>query len=143
VNRSSILVDTGPLVALLRPSDVHHECCVDESRSLAYPFLTSWPVVTEAAWLLRETSNGVDALLNQIEQGLLKPLELDPPAVPWMRTFLENYRDLRAQLADASICYLAERESIESIFTLDRRDFSVFRSRKNQPFRLLPESLQG
>ena len=139
MNRSSILVDTGPLVALLRPSDAHHQRCVEQSRSLPFPFLTSWLVVTEAAWLLRETSNGVDALLNQIEQGLLKPLELDSGAISWMRSFLAKYRDLGAQVADASICYLADREGVESNFTLDKRDFSVFRSRKNKPFRLLPK----
>ena len=143
MKRSSVLVDTGPLVALRRWSDMHHEVRVTESQSLPSPFLTSWPVITDAAWLLRETSGGVDTLLNQIEHGLLKPLELDSAAVPWMRTFLDKYCDLEAQLADASICYLAEREAIELIFTLDRRDFSVYRSWKNRPFLLLPEKLSG
>jgi hypothetical protein len=67
---------------------------------------------------------------------------LDAGAIPWIRVFLEQYRDLAAQLADASLCYLAEREGINTIFTLDRRDFSVYRTRQNQPFSLLPESVQ-
>ena len=44
-----------------------------------------------------------------------------------------------AQLADASLVYLAQREDISTVFTLDRRDFSVYRFKGNQAFRLLPE----
>lgn len=94
--------------------------------------------MTEAAWLLRSTSNGVDKLFEQIQQGLIRPLELDTAAVSWMRVFLERYRDLPAQLADASLCYLADREAIETIFTLDRRDFTVYRTARKRPFELLP-----
>ena len=133
-----ILVDTGPLVAILRPDDVNHTRCADQAQALAYPFFTSWPVLTEAAWLLQRTPNGVSKLLEQVERGLVRPLDLDAGAVPWIRTFVEKYRDLGAQLADASLCYLGEREHIDVVFTLDRRDFSVYRTRQNQPYRLLP-----
>jgi predicted nucleic acid-binding protein len=133
-----ILVDTGPLVAMLRPDDAHFQTCVDEARSLPYPFLTSWPVITEAAWLLRTTADGTSKLLEQIERGLILPLDLDAHAAPWIRTFVEKYRDLGTQLADASLCYLAERERIDSIFTLDRRDFAVYRTRENRAFMLVP-----
>jgi uncharacterized protein len=141
VNRNLVLVDTGPLVALLRRSDSQHESCVAQARSLPFPFLTSWPVVTEAAWLLRETTDGVDALLGQIEQELIHPLELDAATAGWLRAFMDKYSDLRPDFADASLCYLAEREGISSIFTLDRRDFTVYRTSENRPFHLLPEAL--
>jgi len=127
---------------MLRTSDAYHLACVEESRSLPYPLFTSWPAITEAAWLLRAVPNGVDKLLEGIEQGLVTPLDLDPASVPWMRAFLDKYHDLGAQLADASLCYLSEREEIGSIFTLDRRDFATYRTPQNQPFHLLPESLQ-
>jgi predicted nucleic acid-binding protein len=51
---------------------------------------------------------------------------------------LQKYADLNPQLADASLLYLADREQINSIFTLDRRDFSVYRNRHDRPFILLP-----
>lgn len=141
VTPDRILVDAGPLVALLRPEDSQHKVCIVQSQVLKYPFFTSWLVLTEAAWLLRATPDGVSKLLEQIEYGLVKPLDLDSAAVPWMRSFMEKYRDLGVQIADASLCYLSEREGIRSVFTLDRRDFSVFRTAQNQPFDLVPESL--
>ncbi len=77
-------------------------------------------------------------MLLQIRQGLILPLDLDSAAVPWLAKLLDKYRDLGAQLADASLCYLAEREQINSVFTLDRRDFTVYRIRQNQPLGLFP-----
>ena len=41
-------------------------------------------------------------------------------------------------LADAALLYLAEREKIDTIFTLDRRDFSVYRSSRKRAFRVVP-----
>lgn len=125
---------------MLRGDDANHQACIDQARSLPYPFATSWPVITEAAWLLRTTSNGVSKLLEQVESGLVAPLDLDAAAVPWIRSFVEKYRDLGAQLADASLCYLGEREGINTVFTLDRRDFSIYRRRGSQPYILLPET---
>jgi predicted nucleic acid-binding protein len=76
-----------------------------------------------------------------VEHGLVTPLELDAAAAPWIRAFIEKYRDLGAQLADASLCYLSERERVDTVFTLDRRDFSVYRTRGRQSLVLLPESI--
>ena len=52
---------------------------------------------------------------------------------------LVHLMDIRPQLADAALVYLAEREGIDTIFTLDQRDFSVYRSGRRRPFRILPE----
>jgi predicted nucleic acid-binding protein len=52
---------------------------------------------------------------------------------------MTRYAGLHPQLADATVVYLAEREKIDTIFTLDRRDFLVYRSARKRPFRLLPE----
>ena len=46
---------------------------------------------------------------------------------------------IRPQLADASLVYLAGREQIEAIFTLHRRDFSLYRTGRKRSFRILPE----
>jgi hypothetical protein len=47
-----------------------YDAAIDQARSLACPFLTSCPVITEAAWLLRATPNGVSKLLEQVESGI-------------------------------------------------------------------------
>jgi predicted nucleic acid-binding protein len=38
---------------------------------------------------------------------------------------MKKYASLQAQFTDAMLVHLANRENIETIFTLDRRDFSV------------------
>jgi predicted nucleic acid-binding protein len=50
---------------------------------------------------------------------------------------LAKYQDLRIQLADATLLYLANREGMDSIFTLDRRDFGVMRLAHGKNLRLL------
>jgi hypothetical protein len=59
-------------------------------------------------------------------------------AVP-IAQILNRYSGLQPQLADASLVYLAERENINTIFTLDRRDFSAYRAARKRAFRIIPE----
>jgi hypothetical protein len=136
-----ILVDTGPLVAVLSKRDQYHVPCVEILKSLQPPLLTCWPVITEAAYLLRQSPAALQSLFRMLDSGLLVSLPLDATAVPWLTVFFEQYRDQEPQLADAALVYLAGRERIESVFTLDHRHFSVFRVPGNRALRLLPEQL--
>ena len=134
-----VLIDAGPLVALIDRSDPRNHDCESLFRELASPVYTTWLVITEAAWLLRRTHRGPQSVLALLESGLIVCFELDPDAAEWMRAFLDRYADLRPQLADASLVYVAERLGTDVVFTLDRRDFVVFRNSSGRPFRLLPE----
>lgn len=126
-------------MAVLSRNDAHHQTCVAELRKLAPPLLTCWPVITEAAWLLRHHPPAVQRLLKSFVAGWLKLLILDEEAAVPLAKILHRYRRLGAQLADAALLYLAEREGLDTIFTLDRRDFSVYRLSGNRSLRLLPE----
>jgi predicted nucleic acid-binding protein len=53
---------------------------------------------------------------------------------------MERYEDIRPQLADAALVYLAERERIDTMFTLDHRDFSIYRTGRKRSFRIVPET---
>ena len=53
---------------------------------------------------------------------------------------MRKYKALRPQLTDAVLVHLADREKIDTIFTLDHRDFSVYPSKRGR-LRLLPEKL--
>jgi predicted nucleic acid-binding protein len=130
-----ILVDTGPLVALASPRDEHHARCVEQLRFIRPPLLTCWPVLTEAAWLLRAQPTSVERILASVRDGLVALLAMDASSAAPISRLLEKYRKLGAQLADAALVYLAERERIDTIFTLDRRDFAVYRT--------IPESGSG
>jgi len=134
-----VLVDTGPLVASLSEQDEHHEICVAALKELSTPLLTCWPVITEAAWLLRNDPEAVDRLLQSVSKGFLQVLPVIGGEADKIAKLLSRYRNLRPQIAHAMLVYLAHRENIRTIFTLDRRDFSVYRTAKKLPFRLVPE----
>jgi predicted nucleic acid-binding protein len=134
-----VLVDTGPLVAILSKADEHHERCVEALQSLPGPLFSCWPVITEAAWLLRKHSRAVQQLLRSIHGGFLELLPLGSLEARGIADIMKKYENIRPQLADAALVYLAGRDGIDTIFTLDRRDFSVFRSGRKRGFRILPE----
>ena len=64
-------------------------------------------------------------------------------ATEWLPKFLAKYESAGPQLADAALVYLAEREGIRTVFTLDRRDFGVYRTERGKALRNLLESPQG
>jgi hypothetical protein len=134
-----VLVDTGPLVAILDDQDAHHRACVETLAVLDGPLYTCWPVVTEAAWLLRHSPGAVRRLLDSVNTAFVELLSLAGPEVRPIAELLEKYESIRPQLADAALVYLAGRERIETIFTLDRRDFSIYRTGSGRSFRILPE----
>ncbi len=95
-------------------------------------------MITEAAWLLRRHPGAVRQLFEGFETGLLRLAELDERATGWIGRFLARYRGVGAQVADAALVYLAERDGMDAVFTLDRRDFSVYRIHGKRALQLLP-----
>jgi predicted nucleic acid-binding protein len=132
------LIDTGPLVALMVERDPDHQACAEMLAQLRPPLLSCWPVLTEAAWLLRRYPDGLDRLFDAVESGMVVLLDIEATALPTIAKFLRRYESIGAQLAEACLIHLAEREGIGSIFTLDRRDFSVYRLKGNRALTLLP-----
>jgi len=133
-----VVVDTGPLVAILNPNDQHHQRCVDTLKRIHPPLLTTWPVITEAAWLLRSDARAVSTLYGAADEGLYQIAGIAQDELRDIDKLHKRYRDLSPQLADLSLIHLALRAGLDTIFTLDRRDFSVFRRKGRGAFRLLP-----
>lgn len=49
----NVLLDTSAIVAIFQPNERHHEACKRTLATIAAPLLTTWPVLTEAHYLLR------------------------------------------------------------------------------------------
>jgi predicted nucleic acid-binding protein len=122
-----ILVDAGPLVALVDADDQHHKKCVAALKVLREPLVTVWPPVTEAMYLLTDLPKAQEALWEMLARGVLQLLSLDLADVPRMRELMSKYVDRPMDLADAALVRVAEREGIRKIFTVDREDFCVYR----------------
>ncbi len=117
-----VLVDTGPIVALLSEHDAHHERCRMALASLTPPLLTCWPVLAEAAWLLRKHPNAINALFKAFDAELFALLPLDAGDMPAIGMVMKRYQSAGVQLADAALVHLAEQQNIRTVFTIDRRD---------------------
>jgi uncharacterized protein len=57
------------------------------------------------------------------------------------RALMRKYRDLPMDLADAALVAAGESRKIKSIFTLDHRDFGVYRPSHVKRFELIPQHL--
>jgi predicted nucleic acid-binding protein len=134
----AVLVDTGPLVALLDRSDPYHLTCQETLSSLEDSLVTVWPVVTEAMYMLRSYWQAQDALWEMIDTAAVEILVLGKNDVGRMRELMRKYRNLPMDLADAALVRVAERERLRRIFTLDRRDFQIYRPSRIGRFAVLP-----
>jgi predicted nucleic acid-binding protein len=122
-----ILIDAGPLIALVDASDQHHAKCVAALKSLREPLATIWPPLVEAMYLLSGLPAAQNAIWEMLERRAIALLPLDANDFPRIRELMRKYANRRMELADAALLRVAEREGLRKIFTIDRRDFSVYR----------------
>lgn len=140
--RPAVLIDTGPLVALLNVRDAAHAKCQSVLKAMDEPLLTTWPVITEAAWLLRKDHSLVMQLLRSIDHGgFVQIAHLDETDTTGMATILNRYADQAFQLADVSLMHLANALDAHTVVTLDVRDFSIFKKDSGKSLRILPDPL--
>ena len=132
----SVLVDSGPLVALFDASDAHHARAVDFLRDFRGILLTNAAVVTEACYLL-DFSGGRPRL--DFLEWAERALEIDGPLredLSRAREILDKYADLPADFTDATLVRLAERRNVKEILTVDR-DFTIYRTLSGRALRNL------
>jgi predicted nucleic acid-binding protein len=122
------------------PADLHHQRCVAALRQIEPPLITTWAVLTEAAWLLRQDTEVVGRMLRGSAEGLFEVARLAGDELPALDALRRRYADLSPQLADLTLLHLAQRENYDTVFTLDRRDFTVFRIKGKKRLRLIPDS---
>ena len=125
-------------MALIHADDRHHVSCREALKKIREPLGTVWPAITEAMYLLGFSSKAQNALWHLLEGDAVKILPLDAPDLPRMRELMSKYRDLPMDLADAGLVRVAERERISRVFTIDRRDFELYRPRAVRRFTILP-----
>jgi predicted nucleic acid-binding protein len=132
----NILVDTGAIVGLLRPADRHH------SRTKAFfaalrpadVLLTTWPVITECAFVMRRQETLFWEWLLHSE---LQVVEFGLDDIPDMRAWTATYVDREVDFADASLIWLAGRRATPLIATTDFDDFETYRLPNRKPLKLM------
>ena len=126
-----VLLDTGPLVALVDARDEHHRWAVVQWEDIEPPLLTCEAVISEACFLLDQTKAGSAAVFEMLLRSAITiGFRLDEHAkeVQALRT---KYASMRMSVADASLVRMAEQFGRSSVLTLDS-DFSIYRKHGRQ-----------
>ena len=133
------IIDTGPLVAVLNRSDDYHAECSRLIRALDCPFYTTMAVLTEVMYLLWRRVGWVaqEAMWRMILRGDLLVEHPSPAELVRISEMMGKYNDRPMDFADASLVALAERLSLDRIFTVDQHDFSVYRLHGKKPFTII------
>lgn len=134
----SILLDTGPFVALLDQSEDNHERCTNFFRHFTGNILTTEPVLTEAIYLLGPSAEAKRACIEFVLKGGATLVPQSASSLERAATLMKKYDDVPMDFADATIVVLAEETGIDEILTLDFRGFNTYRILGKRRFRILP-----
>ncbi len=135
----AVIADTGFIVALTNISDSKYDVVKDiylKQQNILMP----QTVLAEVAYLIgREAGiKKVATFLKRISSSRFSLITLTTEDILRIAEILEQYVDSRIDFVDASIMAMAERFNINTILTLDYRDFSLFRPKHCDAFILLP-----
>lgn len=130
-----VVVDTGPLVALLNRNDAMHAWAVDQARTEAPPFYTCEAVLAEAYHLLSGVFSGAPQLTALLESGRLDWSFRADDHFERIAKLMAKYADVPMSFADACLVAMSE-ESESRVMTLDS-DFRVYRRYRNRAIELV------
>ena len=130
----SVLLDTGPLVALFKQNDTHYVRAKSWFRSQRGPLLTTHAVLTEA-WHLLSTPARLP--MARFANVACEICEFDGDDRARILSVLERYADLPMDYADATLIVVAETRKINFVSTIDVKDFSVYRLANGRSLQLV------
>lgn len=129
-----VLVDTGPLVALMNKRDRHHQRFIEYLRFFQGQLVTTWPVLTEVTHHV-PIRKAVE-IIALVRDGALEIIDLGNAGAR-VHELMKKYADRPMDLADASLVWAAEHTGIEQILTIDS-DFAIFRLANGRRLQVLP-----
>jgi predicted nucleic acid-binding protein len=135
-----IIWDTCALIAAADADDQDHARCVELMRHTPRPLLVPYPVLTEVCYLLEreQGTHAESAFLRSISTGQVSLIPLTRVDIDRIVELVEKYADFPLGAVDASVIAIAERLGADAIATLDRRHFTVVRSKPPISFALVP-----
>jgi uncharacterized protein len=132
----ALIVDTGPLVALVDATDPDHERCTELLQRLVEPRVVPVCVLVEVESLLRPWPEAFAALLADFEAGALELVDL--PTRWLLRAGELIDRFLPLGLVDGTVVAATEMLGEAKLATLDHRHFAVVRPAHASALTLLP-----
>jgi uncharacterized protein len=140
---ANALIDTGAILALLDRTDRWHEPCVEVFRQLRLPLLTSEAVLTELFHLVGDSRAEIEAAWKFVRSGALTLGTIENAELPQVYALMSRYLDRPMDFADATLVFLAQRESLSVILTVDHSDLETYRIEGKRRFRIFPNKPYG
>ena len=125
------LIDSGPLIALFDRSDKYHQKCLHFIKEFKGELITSWSVITEVSHMLDFNLQVQIDFLKWIELGGITLYDLSQNDIVNIRMMMEKYVEIPMNLADATLMFIANKENIKDIISIDS-DFDIYRTLKKQ-----------
>ena len=129
--RQNIILDTGPLVALIHRNDEYHSWSREEAAEMTRPLLTCEAVTTEAYFLLRGIPDARRSLINMVVDGLVQISFALREEIEPISRLLARYANIPMSFADACLVRMCEQHSSSILFTTDS-DFIIYRKHGRQ-----------
>ena len=134
--KQDIIIDTGPLVALLNRADGAHAWVLMQMQGMSPPFITCEAVLSEASYLTRNLKGARAALMEMVGENFLRIGMTVQDHHAALLAMIRRYDSVPMSVADACIVRLAELHPASSVFTLDS-DFSIYRKNGRQVIKLI------
>ena len=134
MNSAGVLLDTGPLVALLSKNDADHSRAKDLFSACVPPFRCCEAVLAEACFLMRKVDRAGPAEVIALGRNGVYQIALSAED-HWssIERLLQKYSGQPISFADACLIRCAEIHDEARILTFDS-DFSVYRWSRNKQF---------
>jgi predicted nucleic acid-binding protein len=134
-----MLIDAGPMISLFVTRDRNHMRCLNLISTLRTPLHTTWPAVAEAMYFLDKYVGwpAQRGLWQMIRNKQILVAHLEEDTVERTYELMEKYSDVPMDLADATLCALAEHLNCKKIFTLDS-DFKIYKFKNRAAYQVVP-----
>jgi uncharacterized protein len=135
-----IIVDTSGLVVAYSDSDPRRTRVIDLLTQEAGALILSPFVLAELDYLIvsRAGTQAELKMLSDVASGVYRLAEFSSIDIGKAGAIVEQYRDLRIGLADASIVVLADRYRTNRVLTFDQRHFRAIKPLHADAFTILP-----
>ncbi len=74
-----------------------------------------------------------------IRSGAVQLAVIEDSELSQIQSLMVRYRDTPMDFADATLVFLAQRESLSAILTVDQSEFRTYRIGSKRRFHVLPE----
>lgn len=131
---AQVILDAGPLCAIIDRREEHHSWAVEQITRLPSPFITCDACLTEAFYLLGEYPFAVEQIGELLRRGKILSNFDCHARVERIFQLMRTYRDVPMAFADACLVCMVEDNPGSAVFTIDR-DFTIYRQHRR---RLIP-----